>query len=571
MRGRRARDAERQRGVHLMILTVLTVAVAGVSLAAYLYHWKEAWLSPILVAGLVVCWSIQFAGTFTPAQRVWVYAFVGWTALLLDGVHATALYDISILAALIMLLFSGVNDRRLLHVNLGVYAFCMIWQVRMILKGQGVFPDSLVILQIVSHALFLFIIYLTSLSMSAKRQADLAADDREIERLKTAQRHTEDFLAGFSRELLSPVKTVVETADAMADEAADRTGREQAENVLEAGRRLTYQVNDLIDYMEIETGNVKQTEEVYRVSSLINDVAADLELYDRTDLPEILLDVSAEMPAKLFGGKDRIRKILKQLIENAVKFTHEGGIYVHLYPVWNGNDLNLCLDVIDTGIGMTGQEIERIRTGAYQADADRTRRAGGLGLGFALITGLTRSLSGFTNMTSAPGEGTRVHISIPQKAEDPSPCMKLKNPERLNVVFYQDPAKFSVPVVRDYYAQMVYHVSREFRLTFQRVATMEHLQTLLLETDYTHLFTAEEEYLRDSAFFDAMAESMHVIVVAKNGFCPSEGSGVTVFRKPLYTFPLVMLLNAQTPEDAKTVLDWRKMDTSVDRLIREEA
>ena len=570
MTSRRAGEKERQRGVHLLILMVLTVSVVGVCLAAFLLQWSESWMIPLFLAGVIVCWVLHISDALTPEYRLWIFALVGWAGILLDGVHASSVFDISILAALEMLVFSGTDDRRLLHVSLGLYVFCLIWQVRMILAGESISLNALVVTQLAAHAVFLFVIYVICLAMSTKRKADFAADEEEISALRLAQRRTESLLAGISHELRAPIAAVMDTASLMAHNAQEPGEREHAKNVLEAGRRLTVQVDDMTDYMEIETGEITVSEEPYRMSSVINDVVAQLDLYDRTDLPDVLLDVEAGVPARLLGSRQHIRTILNQLIGNAVKFTRAGGVYLHIYPNRHGNDLNLCIDVTDTGIGMTRRELERVRTTSYQADADRARRTGGLGLGFPIVNGLTKSMNGFINITSTPGEGSRVHVSIPQKAEDDSPCVQVRHPERLRVVLYQDPSKFDVPAVRDFYTQMVFHVIRDFKLTLQRVSTQEDLKRLLSENTYTHLFTADGEYRRDPAFFDRLAGSMHVVVAAKKEFEKSAGSRVTVLRKPLYTFPLVMVLNADTPKEAQDALERKNRVTGLNRFNRDQ-
>ena len=543
---RRAREEERQRGVHMVILAVLTVAVPGVCLAAFLLQWSESWMSPLLLVGLLVCWWLHMGGHLTPGQRLWIYAGLAWAAILLDGVHPSSIYDISILATLELLLFSRTNNRRLLHVSFSIYVFCCFWQIRLLLTGQGVFPDADVP-RLLSHAGILFIIYLMSLSMIKKRNADLAADEAEITALRAGQRRTEDFLAGISHELRAPVNTVMEIAADCMKDAADARDRENAENVLAAGKRLNTQVDDMLDYMNIETGELTVKEVSYGIDSLLRDVAADLGLYEKTDLPELLLDVDANTPVRMNGASALIGKILKQLIGNAIRFTREGGIHVHVYPDRPGGDaFNLCIDVRDTGTGMRRQELEHIRRSVFEADRDRHLRAGGLGLGFPIVNGLTTALHGFTNISSVPGEGTKVHVSIPQTVPDDTPCLRLPHPEQLKITFYQDPAKFTVPAVRDFYTEMIYHLIRDFKLTLHRVATQEDLKKLLEEDEVTHLFLGEEEYGRDPAFFDRLALSIPVTVVAKNGFRPSPSSAVLLLTKPLYTFPLVELLGGQT-------------------------
>ena len=561
MTGRNAREEERLRSVHLGILVLLSVAILGLCLVTFFMRWSEVWMIPLLIAGLAACWAMQIGDRLSPGKRLWVFAAIGWTGILLYGVQPSSLFDVSILAAYAMLLFAQADDRRIIHVSLGIYVFCLFRQV-MLLRMAGDAADPSVPARLFSHAACVLIVYIVSLSMIEKRKADLAADEREVGELRAAQRRTEDFLSGISADLRLPVRTVIESALAGIRNGQDEREKENAANVLDAGRRLKFRVEDLLDYMEIETGELQVAEEDYKISRVLNDVVADLALYEKPDLPDVLLDVEPAIPARLTGDGRLVGRIVKQVLGNAIKFTRTGGIYMHVYPDFHDDDtFNLCFDVQDTGDGIRRRELERVRTSAYQADENRTRRAGGLGLGFPIVNGMLRAMHGFINITSVPGEGTKVHLSIPQKAAGTEPCMKLTHPETLRVAFYQDPGKFAVPVIRDYYAQLVYHIIRGFRVTLQRVTTQEDLQELLADGTYTHLFTADEEYGRDPVYFETLAKTMHVIVVAKSTFRVPPDSNVTVLLKPLYTFPLIAVLNAETPADARAILNWKERHT----------
>ena len=533
------------RGTHLITLLYLSFAVSGVSLAAVLYRFPESWMVPILIAGLLVSWYLHISKKLTPAQRLIVYAAVGWLCFLLDGVQPTSMYDISILAALEMLIYSKTDNRKLLHISLLIFFFCLGWQIKLLYSDAGTGIGSLVLSQLASHSFFLVIIYGISLSMMNKRQSDMKADEEEISALKNARRYMEDFLAGISNDLREPVNTAIEVASVVSKNAGNEEEKENAEMVMSAGKRLTNRLNDMLDYMEIDTGRITVSEENYTISSVLNDLITSMELNEQKRLPDILFDVDASIPAVLKGDSRMIRKVLQQAVDNAVKFTKRGGVYVNVYADKRDYGINLSVDVEDTGRGMSRREMERIRTSSYQADAERTRSTGGLGLGFPVMNGIVRMMNGFLTIRSERGKGTGLHITIPQKVVDETPCMEIAHADRIRVAFYQDPSKFSVPAVRDYYARMILHIIRDFKLTMQRVSTEEDLKKLLEEETFTHLFTADEEYSRNSELYESCCDRMHVIVVARNSFVLPEHSGVTVLRKPLYAFPLVELLNAE--------------------------
>ena len=563
---RAAREAERMNNIHLYMLVVMTAAVVLEIVFGYFMEW-EAWMSAIILAAVSYCWVIHVRGIFSPARRRLINALIIWLMFIFHGVHATSLFDMTQLIVVELLLFSQVDDKRFLHVSVLVYLFCFVWQMITFLPLylEEVQNDMLLLSRILLHLFVTGFTYWVSILILDKRMQDRNRYAERISELRDTQKRTEDFLADVSHELRTPIHTVMGIAGVMIGRAKSIREKQNVEQVFRAGRRLSAQIDSVMDYAEIEAGKIKLVAEPYMLSSVLNDVITDMDLYNREGLPDVLFDVDADLPLKLVGDSRFLKKILAQVIENGIKFTKEGGVYVSLYGDRRAYGINLCIDVQDTGIGMSKRTLERIRSTTYQKDTERTRRAGGLGLGFSIVSGLVRAMDGFYTITSAPGKGTQVHISIPQEILDDTRCMDVPHPEQLKVAFYQNPAKFKVPVVRDFYAMMIRHVIQNFKLTLQRVTTEDDLRSLLAEQVFTHLFTADEEYDANPAFYEKLCETMHVIVVAKNTFRVPETSGITILRKPLYAFPLAALLNAESAEEARQVLS-EKERVSFDRI-----
>ena len=548
------RETERMNNLHLYMLIIMTVS-AAVEAAFGLYMGWETWVLVIILAAIVFSWMIHVRDLFTDAQRRLIYALVIWLMLVFHGIHATSLFDMTQLVAVEFLLFSQTNEKRFLYAGALAYGYCFFWQMFFLFTGRSEYtPDLLTLTRIELHLFVVVFIWWISLRILEKRIQDQTVYTQRILELRKTQKRTEDFLADVSHELRTPIHTVMGIGSVMEQQAADQTMKNSAEQVFRAGRRLSAQIDAVMDYAEIESGRLKLVEEPYRLSSVLDDVITDMELYTRKGLPDVLFDVDADLPMELAGDSRFLKKILYQVIENGIKFTKEGGVYVAVYGDVRPYGINLCIDVQDTGTGMSKKTLERIRTASYQKDADRARRAGGLGLGFSIISGLVRAMDGFYTVSSVPGAGTQIHICIPQKIADDRRCMDVAHPERLKIAFYQNPSKFRVPQVRDFYAMMIRRVITNFGLTLQRVATQEDLKTLLSGQAFTHLFTADEEYEADPAYHDDLCNRMNVIVVAKNTFTAPDSSDIIVLKKPLYAFPLAALLNAETADDARRVL-----------------
>ena len=544
---RAVREAERMNNLHLYMLVIMTVTVMVEVPFAIIMGW-EVWMTGIIAAGFVFCWIIHVRGMFSMEQRRIMNALVIWLMVFYHGVHPTSLFDMTLVVIVELLLFSQMNSRKYLHVSIGLYIFCFLYQMYLVMftDQTGIVLDLLTLTRIELHLFIVAFVYWAALVVLKRRERDEDSYEQRISELQKTQDRTEEFLADMSHELRAPIHTVMETGSLMMQRAKSADGKEHAEQVFRAGHRLSAQINAMLDFAEIEAGQVKLVKEPYMLSSVLNDVIEELDLYKREGLPDVLVDVDADLPRKLSGDERLLKKILYQMIENAVKFTKEGAVYVALYGDVRTYGINLCIDVQDTGIGMSRKTLERIRSSTYQADADRTRRTGGLGMGITIIAGLVRAMNGFFTISSSPGAGTLVHAAIPQEIADEERCMDVPHPDRLRIAFYQNPAKFKIPVVRDYYARMILHVIQNFGLTLQRTGTREDLKKLLDAQVFTHLFTADEEYTEDPVFYEGLCDSMRVIVVAKNSFRPRKDAKIIVLRKPLFTVPLVKLLNEGT-------------------------
>lgn len=532
----------------------MTIAVLSIVPSALSLQWREVWILPFLLLGTIVSWVLHIRGLFSERERIWFYAVVAWGACMFDGAHATSLFDFSVSIAMIMVLFSQTDERKIIYGTLAVYLLLLLFQVIAILRGESVEPSSLIVSQILMHAACVLIICRVCINIINKREADRRSDERVIRELTFTRKRTENFMANVSHELRTPVNVVTGISGIMETRLQDTQDREDAAHILEAGRRLSDQVDDILDFTEIETGRLTITKEPYMISSVVGDMISALGIGTGEFDAQIIIDVDADIPKKLIGDARRIKKILTHLTANAIKFTKQGAVYINVYRMEETYGVNLCIDVRDTGIGMSREALELVREGIYQEDAERNRENTGFGLGLRIVFGLAHAMNGFVRIDSEKGEGTRVHVSIPQEVADQERCMEVREPHRLKLAFFQRAEKYANPAVGAFYMKMIGHVIDAFGLTLQHVTTLGELKKMVEEYPFTHVFVPDEEYSEDPQYFDALGEKTHVVVVARYGFRPTPFSRVTILRKPLYAFPLIAVLNAENEQEAKEVL-----------------
>ena len=236
-------------------------------------------------------------------------------------------------------------------------------------------------------------------------------------------------------------------------------------------------------------------------------------------------------------------------MENSLKFTEEGGIYVHVGFRKEEYGINLLIDIYDTGIGMTTSQLTQMYDEFYQADSGSSRFAGGLGLGIPIARGLLHAMGGFVHFESEGQHGLEAHITIPQEVKDPAPGIQIVDVEKVCIACYFRPEKYTCDEIRMYYDNMILHMVEGLGIEGYQAHNFEGLLKLLKEHKMTHVFIAQTEYEENSSYYKELAESMPVVVIADKKFVVDKESKLLVLRKPFFALSVVNLLRGVAQGD----------------------
>ncbi len=531
---------ERNRYVVYILTLSYTAFALGLILENRIMRW-ETWTVVFLLLSVIFAWWIHLKQPLTESGRVYVLAAVYYSAVFYQGVHESSLFDVALIMCFIFFLFSLTDELKIFDIGVLLYFSLLAYQ-SVFHFGWSLIYDPLTLSRVILHTLIVVISSRFAKSNINGRQRSSEEQGRIIRALADMNRRTEDFMANVSHELRTPINAVTGFSAILIERYADPA--QEMYDIYRAGHRLSEQVSDILDYTEIDTNRVILSSEPYGIYSVINDVVNVLrESREDTDL-DLIIDVEATMPAVLQGDERRLKKMFLHLIDNAFKFTKEGGIYVHVDAEKREYGVNLLIEVSDTGIGIPPEQLHMISRGFYQGDSGRSRSAGGIGLGLSIVYGFVHAMGGFIKMESTPGQGTTVRLTIPQEVIDPAPCMSVTDPDHLSIACYLRAEKYRVPMVRDYYESMISHLVRGLRVPLKRAASIGDLRTIAEQTKPTHIFTAQDEYEEDPAFFLQLSQSIRVIVVADQNFQSAESAGISILRKPFYGFPIAALLNS---------------------------
>jgi|GEM_PF-2378014 len=236
------------------------------------------------------------------------------------------------------------------------------------------------------------------------------------------------FLATMSHEVRTPMNAVIGMTGLLLDTELSPEQRHFTEIIRESGDSLLTVINDILDFSKIEAGRLELERAPFNVRECLESAlelvaarAADKNL-------ELGYLLDPQVPRAIVGDVTRVRQVLLNLLNNAVKFTEAGEIVVsvsaeNLPSAGNGGGVRLAVAVRDTGIGIPAERMESLFESFTQLDASTTRRYGGTGLGLAISKRLVELMGGQIWMESTPGVGTTSRFSlVADVAESPTPA-----------------------------------------------------------------------------------------------------------------------------------------------------
>ena len=526
---------------HLTLLISYTLFSAALIIESFLMGW-EKWMLLLVVAGVVISWILHLRHDTPAGVRIWIYAILMMGTYFFYGTHPTSTFDLAVVMSALIMLFTMTGIKALISLCQFTFYGTMIYAIAAMVIAHEPF-DALIISRSILHFFMVFFIGRFAKIIIDKWQEVLNRSKDEVIQLKEATEKLNDFLANVSHELRTPVNAIIGLSTICIEKSRNRAVESDMTAVRNAGRRVAEQINDILDYSEIDRHKAVRNNEDYMLSSVLHDLVTEIKQYKSKDV-ELIIDVDPAIPAVMNTDVSKLKKILKALISNGLKYTQKGGVYVRILAEEHEYGVNLCIEVTDTGIGMTEYELEKVYESFYQADSSRTRKGGGLGLGLAIVSGFVSLLGGFMTIDSKSDVGTTVHVSIPQKVVDPVSCMSVANPDKLCLGAFLHFEKYENPAVRDYYNSMVLNIVKGLGVQMHRVNNASNLKLLRDSIHLTHVFVGEDEYLDNVELLEQLARDMVVSVVANSDMVLPKNSRVRLLEKPFYCFPVVSVLNS---------------------------
>ncbi|MCL2035667.1 MAG: transporter substrate-binding domain-containing protein [Oscillospiraceae bacterium] len=367
---------------------------------------------------------------------------------------------------------------------------------------------------------------------------DLARLQNELQdalhKANEASRAKTDFLAKMSHEIRTPMNAIIGMTELALRERKPDFKNEHIFTVKQAASNLLAIINDILDFSKIEAGKMEIIPRDYSVSSLINDVVSIIRMRVVDSQIRLAVNLDRNIPHTLLGDETRIRQVILNVLNNAVKFTDKGFVCFTARGEFIDDDtVNIIFNVTDTGIGIKQENINKLFSDFTQFDLERNAVNEGVGLGLAITHSIVTAMGGKIGVASEYGKGSTFTVVLPQKYNTRKKLAEVENPEEKSALIFER---------REIYANSISYSLDNLGVRHTLVTNGTELYEKMEKGWYGHLFISFALFRKNEDTIKKFGKNTKTILLAEFGEAIPE-KNVSILAMPVYCTYIADILN----------------------------
>ena len=310
-------------------------------------------------------------------------------------------------------IYVGNRPWRLEAIALKDYRQGFHWWTAWVVLGFGLGLTAILVLHMVSLYRHNYLTEQAVLHRTAELVAEKTKSDALAQRAEVANQAKSEFLANMSHEIRTPMNSILGFADLLAEEPLTESQIDYVQTIRENGNTLLAIINDILDLTKIEAGRLDAEQTDCDLHEMTTHIANLMRLSAERKGLRFEVHFSSHLPRRILTDPVRIKQCIVNLLNNAIKFTPSGHVFLNISEELSEQRRWIRFDVEDTGIGIPEDRQEAIFEAFTQADGTTTRRFGGTGLGLTITRKLAELLGGDLTVSSKVGQGSVFTMRVP--------------------------------------------------------------------------------------------------------------------------------------------------------------